>query len=88
MFDWVENRSLAKVGILNLHLFQVYKLSREKNLPENMCHIVFAKTKCRGGRVNRMSVYAEAAVRRVLLKKCYEKFSRIHRKTSVLESLF
>ena len=32
----------------------------------NMCDIVFEKAKGRGGRVNRTSVYTEAAVRRVL----------------------
>ena len=53
-----------------------------------MCNIVFEKTEGRGGTVNRTSVYAEAAVQRVLLKKCYEKFRRIHKKTSVPESLF
>ena len=31
-----------------------------------MCDIVFEKAKGRGGAVNRTSVYAEAAVRRVL----------------------
>ena len=53
-----------------------------------MCDIVFEKTKGRDGTVNRMSVYAEAAVRRVLLKKCYEKCRRIHKKISAPESVF
>ena len=53
-----------------------------------MCDINFEKAKGRGGTVNITSVYAEAAVRRVLLKKCYEKFRKIHKKTSVPESLF
>ena len=34
-----------------------------------MCDIIFEKTKGSGGTVNRTSVYAEAAVRMVLLKK-------------------
>ena len=46
-----------------------------------MCDIVFEKVKGRGGTVNRTSVYAEAAVRRVL----YDKFLRIHKKTFVPE---
>ena len=53
-----------------------------------MCDIIFEKAKGHGRKVNRASVYAEAAVRRVLLKRCYEKFHRIHKKTSVTESLF
>ena len=53
-----------------------------------MCGIVFEKTKGRGGTVNRTSVYAEAAIQRILYRKCYEKFRRIHKKTSVPESLF
>ena len=53
-----------------------------------MCDIVFEKAKGCGQKVNRVSVYAEAAVRRALLKRCYEKFRRIHKKTSVTESLF
>ena len=51
-----------------------------------MCDIAFQKVKSCGGTVNRTSV--EAAVRRVLYKRCYEKFRRIHKKTSVRESLF
>ena len=34
--------------------------------PENMCNIVFEKEKGCGRTVNRVSVYAEAAVRKVL----------------------
>ena len=52
--------------ILSLLLFQVYKLSQENTQPENICDIVFEKTKGRGGIVNRTSVYAEAAAERVL----------------------
>ena len=43
------------------------------------------KTKFRGGTVNRTSVYAEAAVPEEKKKKRYEKFRRIHKKTSVPE---
>ena len=48
--------------------------NQENTQPENMCDIVFEKAKGRGGTVNRMSDYAQAAIRRVLLKRCYEKF--------------
>ena len=66
MLDWVENKLLPK-GLENWALlFPVYKLSREKTLRENMCDIVFEKVKGRAGKVNRTSVSAEAAVRRVL----------------------
>ena len=47
-------------------LFVTYKLSRKNTQPENICDIVFEKTKDRGRTVNRASVCAEAAVRRVL----------------------
>ena len=53
-----------------------------------MCDIVFEIAKGCDGTVNRTSVHAEAAVRRDLLKRCYEKFRRIHKKTSIPESLF
>ena len=43
-----------------------------------MCDIVFEKAKGRGGTVNRTSVYGEAA----------KKFCKIHKKTSVPDSLF
>ena len=49
-----------------------------------MCDIVYEKTNGRGRRLKRVSVYAEASVRK---KKCYSKFRRFHKKTSVLESL-
>ena len=57
MFDWVENRSLAK-GLK----YWAYSYSSQQ---ENICDIVFEKTG-RGGKVNSTSVYAEAAVQRVL----------------------
>ena len=53
-----------------------------------MCDIAFEKAKDHSRKVNKASVYAEAAVRRACLKRCYEKFRRIHKKTSVTESLF
>ena len=43
-----------------------YKLSRKNTQPEKMCDIVFEKAKGRGRKVNGASVYAEAAVQRVL----------------------
>ena len=75
MFHYVENRRLAKcLKHWAYSLFQVYKLRRENAKPENMCDIVFEKTKGRGGAVNRRSTYAEAAVQRVLLKKSVTKY--------------
>ena len=70
-----------------MSLFQVYILSRENTYPENMCGIVFEKTKGRGETANRTIVYAEAGVRGFLQKKCYEKFRRIHKK-SLFRNLF
>ena len=55
--------------ILSSLLFPVYKLSQKNTQPENICYIVFNKTKGRGGKVNKTSVYAEAAVRRIVFKK-------------------
>ena len=52
-------------------LSPVFKLSRENTQLENVFDIAFKKAKDCGGTVNRTSVYAEAAVRRVL---CYEKY--------------
>ena len=66
MFDLFVGVWLRVCEILGLLLFQVYKLSRENTQPENMCVIVFEKTKGRGGTVNRTSVCAEAAVQSVL----------------------
>ena len=57
MFDWVESSSLV---------VPVYKLSRENIQPENMSDIVFENAKDRDGKVSKTSVYAEAAVQRVL----------------------
>ena len=73
---------------MSLLLFPAYKLSRKDTEPENICDIVFEKVKCCGGTVNRTSFYGEAAFRKVLQKKCYEKFHGIHKKISVPESLF
>ena len=46
------------------------------------------KVQRRAGKVNRTSLFAEAAVRRVLEKRFSDKFPRIHKKASVAESLF
>ena len=75
--------------VLHIELTFVPNLqTKPKNTqPEKMCDIVFEKGKGRGRKVNRACVYAESAVRRVLKKRCYEKFRRIHKKTSVTESL-
>ena len=53
-----------------------------------MCDIIFEKVKVPDGKVNKTSGYAEAEVRRVPLKRFYEKFCRIHKETSVPESVF
>ena len=89
MLDWVENRFLARLEKLSLFLFTVYKLSQENTQLENMCNIVFEKVQGHVGKVNGADVfYAEGAIRRVLQKRFYENFPRIHKKTSVPESLF
>ena len=44
-----------------------------------MCGITFEKAK---------GVYAEATVQRVIYKRCYEKFRRIHKKTCAGISFF
>ena len=70
-------------------MYPTYKLSRRKNAqPEKMCDIVCDKVKDRGRTVNRANVYAEATIPKVFSKRCYEKFHRTHKKTSVPESLF
>ena len=55
--------------ILSSLLLPVYKLSQKNTQPESICDIVFNKAKGRGGKVNKTSVYAEAVVRRIVLKK-------------------
>ena len=63
MFDWAENRLLGKdLKKLSSFLFPAYKLIQKNIQVENMCDIVFEKTKDGGGTVNRTSVYGEAAV--------------------------
>ena len=66
MLEWVENRFLLMLFHTELTFFPTYKLSRKNTQPENMCDIIFEKAKGHGRKVNRASVYAEAAVRRVL----------------------
>ena len=53
---------------------------REYIQPGNTFDIVFEKANGYGGTVNKTSVYAEAAVRRVLWKRLRETFRRIHHK--------
>ena len=72
--------------MLSSLLFPTYKLSRKNTQPEN--DIVFEKAKGQVRTANIAGVYAEAAVRRVLKKTGYQKLRRIHKKTSVSESLF
>ena len=62
--------------------------NQENTQPENMCDIVFEKAKGRGGTVNRMSDYAQAAIRRVLLKRCYEKFRENSQENTCAEISF
>ena len=57
---------LLRFWSIELTLVPSCKLSQENTQPENMCEIVFEKTKSRGGIANRMSVYAEAAIQKVL----------------------
>ena len=52
--------------MLSSLLFLAYKLIQKNIQPENMCDIVFEEVKARGRTVNKTSVYAEEAVRRVL----------------------
>ena len=91
MFHWVENKVLPSgygFEILSSLLFPAYKLNWENTQSEYMSDNVFKKAKGRGGTVNRTSLYTEAAVQRVLYKRCWEKFFKIHKKTFVPESLF
>ena len=46
------------------------------------------RAKINGGTVNRTSLYAEATIQRIILKRCYEKFHKTHKKTSVPKFLF
>ena len=50
MFDWIENRLLAK-GLKYWAHFPAYKLNRKNTQPENMCDIDFEKAKGCGGTV-------------------------------------
>ena len=53
-----------------------------------MRDVVFEKKKGYGGTVNRTRDHAEKAVRKVPQRRYYEKFRKIQKKKSVLESLF
>ena len=65
-----STRELFFARILNglklLTIFEKKKLYCTCLTGLKICDIVFEKTKGRGGTVNKTSVYAEAAVRRVL----------------------
>ena len=52
--------------VLHIELTFVPNLQINNTQTEKMCDIVFDKVKGRGRKVNKASVYAEAAVRRVL----------------------
>ena len=88
MFDWVENRVLVKAFKYWAHSVCSLQIKPKKYSSRKKFDIFFDKAKGRRRTVNRASVYAEAAVRRVLKKRCYEKFFKILKKTSVLGSLF
>ena len=70
MLDWVENGLLASKG-----------LSRENTLPEIMCDIIFEKMKGHGG--TEQALMQKQPSKEFFLKRCYEKFLEIHKKTSV-----
>ena len=75
--------------ILSLLLFLVYKLSRENTQPENICDIVFEKAQGRAGKVDKTSVYAEAALRRFFKNRFMRNFAEFaKKKKKVLEPLF
>ena len=66
MLNWIDNRHVAKgFELLSSLLLSVYKLSRENAQPKKMSN-VSEKAKRRAEKVNRTSVYAEAAVQSVL----------------------
>ena len=51
-------------------MLPVYELSQGNTQLENMWDISFEKAKSNGGTVNRTSLYAGAAVRKVCYEKC------------------
>ena len=51
--------------MLSSLLLVIYKLTLDDTHPENMCDIIFEKAQGCAGKVNRTSVYAEPAIRRV-----------------------
>ena len=53
-----------------------------------MCDIVFKKVQGRAWNVGRTSPYAEAAVRRILLKWFYENIRRIRKRNHLCRNLF
>ena len=57
-------------------LFPAYKFTRESTQPENMYDIAFEKAKDCGGTVNRISDYAEAAVRSGSIEKLFWEISQ------------
>ena len=62
MFDWVENKLMAKVFEMLSSLVCCLQVNQKNTHPENMCE----KAKCRGGTINRTSVYAQVAAQTVL----------------------
>ena len=69
-------------------MLPLYRLNREKTQPENMCDIVFEKVQDHAGKVNRTSVYAEAASEGFFKKGFMRNFPEFTKeKESVPESL-
>ena len=66
--------------ILSLLLFLVYKLSRENTQPVNICDIVFEKAQGCAGKVDKTSVYAEAALRRFFKNRFMRNFAEFAKK--------
>ena len=65
-FNWVENRLLSTGLKYEYHSFSSLQIKLEKIVSWKICVISSEKVKDRGGKVNRTSVYAEAAVRGIL----------------------
>ena len=61
-------------------MLPLYRLNREKTQPENMCDIVFEKVQDHAGKVNRTSVYAEAASEGFLKKGFMRNFPEFTKK--------
>ena len=61
---------------MSILLFEVFKLYRKNTQPESMRDIVYEKTNGRGRRLKRVSVYAEASVRKKSVTANSAEFTR------------